>query len=179
VAPPCRTARPKLDVLQSRAERDATEQRLSLHYRRSLQQGPAVAQKWGKVRLRTCKTRGVRRDGSMTSLAARPSATGGRTKLACQSRPDASCRQDSRSDPDPTSPGHRNSTFPPNRSARDIKRDVEPNAVPSVPMTMRHRAPGSLPLRAIGETSTWSCPARQPKTPCPPVALKTRKAVER
>ncbi len=30
--------------------------------------------------------------------------------------------------------------------------------VPSVPMMMRHRPPGSLPLRAIGETSTWSCP---------------------
>jgi len=34
-------------------------------------------------------------------------------------------------------------------------------------------------LEGAGETPTWSCPARQPKSPLPPVALKTRKAVGR
>ena len=56
---------------------------------------------------------------------------------------------------------------------------VSADALPSVPMTMRHRPPGSLPLRATGETSTWSCSARQPEIAFPPVALRTRKAVGR
>ena len=50
---------------------------------------------------------------------------------------------------------------------------------PSVPTLMRHRPAGRLPLRATGETSTWSCPARQAQLPYPPVALKARKAAGR
>ena len=52
-------------------------------------------------------------------------------------------------------------------------------AWPSVPTPMRHRPPGSLPLRATGKTSKWSCPARQPQLPYPPVALKASKAAGR
>ncbi len=39
---------------------------------------------------------------------------------------------------------------------------VDDISAPSVPTPMRHRPPGSLPLRATGKTSKWSCPARQP-----------------
>jgi len=50
---------------------------------------------------------------------------------------------------------------------------------PFVPMTMRHRITGSLPLMATGETLTWSCFARQPEIPFPPVGLKPRKTLGR
>jgi len=63
--------------------------------------------------------------------------------------------------------------------ASHLPQGISFDSTPSVPMTMRHRPPGSLPLRVSGETSTWSCPARHPPRPLPPVALKTRKAVGR
>jgi fructose-bisphosphate aldolase class I len=50
---------------------------------------------------------------------------------------------------------------------------------PSVPMTMRHQPPGSLPLRALGDPSKWTCPARLTVSPLQPLALKLRKAVGR
>ncbi|MGI4808975.1 MAG: hypothetical protein ACRYF2_12820, partial [Janthinobacterium lividum] len=42
----------------------------------------------------------------------------------------------------------------------DIERFLRTLHDPSVPMMMRHRPPGSLPLRVSGDTSKWLCPAR-------------------
>jgi len=52
-------------------------------------------------------------------------------------------------------------------------------ALPSVPMMMRHQPPGSLPLRASGDTSKWLCRARQIKRSLQPLALEPRQAVGR